>query len=122
MRKIIAAVFIFLSVISYSQWSNTFSEEGGEEMKSNPKDVDPEPGHAVAADPSQLPMATPCPGQTTTMEEDCNCNGVLDEIDPEDCGPPNPADPIPIDNYIPLLVILAAGLITYKTYGRKSLS
>lgn len=31
-------------------------------------------------------------------------------------------DPVPIDDYIPLLVIIAAGLIIYKTYHRKSLS
>ena len=122
MRKIIAAVFIFLSVISYSQWSNTFSEEGGEEMKSNPKDVDPEPGHAVAADPSQLPMATPCPGESTTREEDCDCDGILDESDPDDCNPANPSDPIPIDDYIPLLVIVAMGMIVYNTWRKKTLS
>ncbi|WP_332030204.1 hypothetical protein [Kaistella sp.] len=36
--------------------------------------------------------------------------------------PGNPGEPVPIDDYLPLLVIIAAGLITYKTYGRKSLS
>lgn len=37
--------------------------------------------------------------------------------------PPDGDDPpAPIDDYIPLLVTIAAGLITYKTYGRKSLS
>lgn len=36
--------------------------------------------------------------------------------------PGNPGeDPVPIDDYIPLLLIIAAGLIAYKTYGRKQL-
>ncbi|UFK97114.1 hypothetical protein [Kaistella faecalis] len=38
-------------------------------------------------------------------------------------GPGGPGeDPVPIDDYIPLLVIIAAVLIAYKTYHRKSLS
>lgn len=40
-------------------------------------------------------------------------------------GNPNGDDdpePVPIDDYIPLLMIVAAGMITYKTYSRKSLS
>ena len=37
-------------------------------------------------------------------------------------GPGGPGEPVPIDDYIPLLVIIAAGLIIYKTYHRKSLS
>lgn len=36
-------------------------------------------------------------------------------------GPPGDDD-LPIDDYIPLLLLIAAGLIAYKTYGRKSLS
>ncbi len=30
--------------------------------------------------------------------------------------------PVPIDDYIPVLVIVAAGMIMYTTYHRKSLS
>lgn len=39
----------------------------------------------------------------------------------EAAGPPG-GDDLPIDDYIPLLLVIAAGLIAYKTYGRKSLS
>lgn len=95
MRKIIAAVFIFLSVITYSQWSNTFSEKEGDAVKSTPKVDETEPGYA----------------------EYINQSAELD-----DENPPNPGDPIPIDDYIPLLLMVAAGLIIYKTYHRKSLS
>ena len=31
-------------------------------------------------------------------------------------------EPVPIDDYIPVLVIVAAGIIMYTTYHRKSLS
>lgn len=55
-----------------------------------------------------------------------NTDSRLDESsgkDPEVAyGPGPPGEPVPIDDYIPLLVIIAAGLIIYKTYHRKSLS
>lgn len=33
----------------------------------------------------------------------------------------NPADPIPVDDYLPLLVVAAVGIIIYKAYPRKNL-
>lgn len=34
--------------------------------------------------------------------------------------PSNPADPQPIDDYIPLLLIAAVGIIAYHTYKKKA--
>ena len=37
-------------------------------------------------------------------------------------GPGNPGDPVPIDNYIPLLIITAVGIMVYHTSQRKNIS
>ncbi|MGV8914044.1 MAG: hypothetical protein ACOH1X_01210 [Kaistella sp.] len=38
-------------------------------------------------------------------------------------GPGNPGEPVPIDDYIPLLIIAAVGIIVYKSYTKnKALS
>ena len=123
MRKIIAAVFIFLSVITYSQWSNTSFSEAETVEQASPSSSAPEPRQEQYIETEAAPAGIPCSGQSTTTAEDCDCDGILDIVDDDmDCAPPNPSDPIPIDDYIPLLLIIAVGLITYKTYGRKSLS
>ncbi len=112
MRKIIAAVFIFLSVITYSQWSNTSFSEAETVEQASPSSSAPEPRQ-------EQYIQT----EAAAAVDDCDGDGIPDSIDDDmDCAPPNPSDPIPIDDYIPLLLIIAAGLITYKTYGRKSLS
>ena len=36
-------------------------------------------------------------------------------------GPGNPGDTVPIDDYIPLLVIAAVGIIIYQTQKKKNL-
>jgi hypothetical protein len=38
-----------------------------------------------------------------------------------DSGGGNPADPLPIDNYIPLLIITAVGIIVYQTNKQKKI-
>ena len=38
-------------------------------------------------------------------------------------GPGNPAEPVPIDDYVPLLIVAAVGIIVYKSYTKnKALS
>lgn len=39
-----------------------------------------------------------------------------------DTGGGNPGDPVPIDNYIPLLIITAVGIMVYHTSQRKNIS
>ncbi|MBU8882739.1 hypothetical protein KSK37_06555 [Kaistella sp. DKR-2] len=39
--------------------------------------------------------------------------------EPSEPTPPNPGDPTPIDDYIPLLIIAAVGLIAYHTYRKR---
>lgn len=57
---------------------------------------------------------------------DANVSRNIDNVNnatlAEDDGPGDPPAPVPIDDYIPLLIMVAAGLIIYKTYHRKSLS
>lgn len=122
MRKIIAAVFIFLSVITYSQWSNTSFSEAEKVEQASPSSNAPEPRQEQYIETEAAPAGIPCSGQSTTTAEDCDCDGILDETDPDDCNPANPSDPIPIDDYIPLLLIAAMGLIVYNTYRKKTLS
>lgn len=40
----------------------------------------------------------------------------------EEGGPGNPEEPVPIDDYIPLLVMVAFGMIVYTNYRKKKLS
>lgn len=44
--------------------------------------------------------------------------------EPETAGfPGNPGEPVPIDDYIPLLIVAAVGIIVYKSYTKnKALS
>lgn len=123
MRKIIAAVFIFLSLISYSQWTNSFSKENEDAMVRTP--TQPEPAAARAAESSSAMSVTPCPGQSTTTDIDCDCDGILDgdeENEDEICGAPNPSEPVPIDDYIPVLLLVSLGMIVYHTYRKKAVN
>ena len=56
---------------------------------------------------------------------DCDNDGIPNESDPSpgcDSGGGNPSDPVPIDNYIPLLIIIAVGIMVYHTSQRKNIS
>ena len=57
-------------------------------------------------------------------EEYTDAYSDVPEKEPEIAyGPGNPgADPVPIDDYIPLLVIVAMGIIVYNTWRKKTLS
>ena len=44
------------------------------------------------------------------------------ELTQKDSGGGNPSDPVPIDNYIPLLIITAVGIMVYHTSQRKNIS
>ena len=92
MRNIIAVVFLLISVLVCSQSTNVFAD--GEQNSSNP---------------------------ASTRVYDTSDNLVATEA-AEDDGPPPPTDPVPIDDYIPLLVIVAMGMIVYNTMRKKTLS
>lgn len=47
------------------------------------------------------------PAQTSTADED---------------SPGNPADPTPVDDYIPLLLLTGVGIIVYTTYRKKQMT
>ena len=109
MRKIIAALFIFLSLFTYSQTSNRFSEEEVDEHSSSSNSA-PEPKYEQYNDTQAAPAV-----------DDCDGDGIPDADDPDECAP-NPGDPVPIDDYIPLLVMVAMGMIVYNTLRKKTLS
>ena len=92
MRNIIAVVFLLISVLVYSQSTNVFAD--GEQNSSDP---------------------------ASSRVYDSSDNLVAKEAADDD-GPPPPTDPVPIDDYIPLLLIAAMGLIVYNTYRKKTLS
>lgn len=92
MRNIIAVIFLLISVLVYSQSTNVFAN--GEQNSSDP---------------------------ASSRVYDSSDNLVATEAADDD-GPPPPTDPVPIDDYIPLLLIAAMGLIVYNTYRKKTLS
>ena len=112
MRKLIAALFIFLSLFTYSQTSNRFSDTEEVDQHSSSSNSGPEPKYEQYNDTQAAPA-----------EDDCDGDGIPDiEDDEMDCGTPNPGDPVPVDDYIPLLVLVALGMIVYNTLRKKTLS
>ena len=97
MRKILAFLFIYMSLLAIAQEQNPFAAGDDQSMMSN----------ATKENPREYPIQQyDNPNAAPALAND----------------PGNPGDPVPIDDYLPLLVIIAAGLIIYRTYGRKSLS
>lgn len=97
MRKILAALLIYLSLLGYSQGQNRFSDENDASSSLDDGYSQSRSDENGNYNPVQ-PQLAPCNNQ------DLDCDGVLDvdEEDPENpCGVPNPADPIPIDYYLP---------------------
>jgi hypothetical protein len=90
MRKILAVLLIYLSLLSYSQGQNRFAssllDDGYSQSRSDEKR-----NHN-----QERPQVAPCNNQ------DVDCDDILD-VDEENpgnpCGVHNPADPIPIDDY-----------------------
>lgn len=89
MRNIIAVVFLLLSVMVCSQSKNIFAE--GEQNSSDP---------------------------ASTRVYDTSDNLVATEAADDD-GAPNPSDPVPIDDYLPLLLITAVGIIVHAGWRNR---
>ncbi len=91
MRNLLAVLTLFLSVFMFSQeTSNRFSDE---ETQANENSTYSPSGRAI------------------------NYGDTRDDVAADDDGPPNPSDPVPIDDYIPILLITAGVMIVY--YARK---
>lgn len=90
MRNIIAVVFLLLSVMVYSQSTNIFAD--GEQNSSDP---------------------------ASTRVYDSGDNLVATEAADDDGNPPNPGDPIPIDDYLPILLITALGIIVHAGWRNR---
>lgn len=89
MRNIIAVVFLLISVLVYSQSTNVFAD--GEQNSSDP---------------------------ASTRVYDSSDNFVATEAADDD-GPPPPTDPVPIDDYLPLLLITAVGIIVHAGWRKR---
>ena len=89
MRNIIAVVFLLISVLVCSQSNNIFAD--GEQHSSD---------------------------ATSTRVYDSSDNVVAREA-AEDDGPPPPTDPVPIDDYLPVLLITAVGIIVHAGWRKR---
>lgn len=106
MRKIFAVFILLFSVFYFSQGpNNRFSEE--QEAGTSAKHYDP------TANPRTDVSIGAAPGDHTYD----NTTTGTEAGD----GPPNPSDPVPIDNYLPVLLITASGMIVYFARKRKEL-
>ncbi|MBN9313910.1 MAG: hypothetical protein BGO40_06840 [Chryseobacterium sp. 39-10] len=122
MREFFAVVVLFLSISMFSQTKNVFSAENEHEMNatsSHDQYNDPK-SNGIKQDTGFVGEASStASGCTVDGEPDCNCNGIPDSEDDDEC-PPNPADPIPINQHLPFLLLAATGIMVYVTYRRKS--
>ena len=89
MRNIIAVVFLLISVLVCSQSTNVFAD--GEQNSSDP---------------------------ASTRVYETSDNLVATEA-AEDDGPPPPTDPVPIDDYLPVLLITAVGIIVHAGWRKR---
>lgn len=66
----------------------------------------------------------PNPFAEKESESAFNKDGAVKENDKDipqkDTGGGNPGDPVPIDNYIPILILTAVGIIVYQTRKEKN--
>lgn len=109
MRKIITAFLIFLSLLAFSQTSNRFSDEEGVDQHSSSSNSVPEPRFEQYIDTQAAPATY-----------DCDGDGIPDIEDTDmDCGAPNPSDPVPIDDYLPVLLITAVGIIVHAGWRKR---
>ena len=95
MRKIRYIVFIFVSFVGYSQTGpNPFAEKESESAFNRDAVVKENDEDAPKGDPPTY-------------------DG--------DGGGGNPADPMPIDDYMPILIITAVGIILYRTMKKNAI-
>lgn len=94
MRNLLAVLSIFLSVFLYSQASsNPFSHEEGHDKE-------------IPAYGGNKTISNPIKAETAAADDD---------------GPPNPGNPVPIDQYAGLLLITAIVIILYTTHKKRKL-
>lgn len=106
MRKYFTLLYIAFSVMSFAQFSdNVFDQDRAEPEKVAPRLAEPAQAEAV---PSMVP------DDEVFKESD---GGVITSEDPEG-RPGNPGEPVPVDAYLPLLLLSAVALIFY--YQKKN--
>lgn len=107
MRKIIAFVILFISLVANAQGANPFSESEDAAINYSSESS------------SQARPAGPDNGNGGMRDlDDCDGDGIPDYQDDDSCNPANPSDPVPIDDYLPLLLITAVGMIVHAGWRK----
>lgn len=108
MRKIFAVFILLLSVFYFSQGpNNRFSDEQDAGFSNNYSQPKGNPRSDVSIGPA--------PGDHTY---DNTTTGTEDD----GSGTPNPGDPVPIDNYLPVLLLVGGGIIIFFTRKRNGVA
>lgn len=107
MRKIIAFVILFISLVVNAQGANRFSE--AEDAASN---------NAMESSSGVMTPGGPSGRDGVKTLDDCDGDGIPDDDDDDECAP-NPSDPVPIDDYLPLLLITAVGIIVHAGWRKR---
>ncbi|MCG2791929.1 MAG: hypothetical protein L6262_00070 [Weeksellaceae bacterium] len=106
MRKYFALLYVTFSVMSFAQFSdNVFDQDRAGEARPAPNLTAPAPAQTI---PTMAPV------EEVSAE---NSTGVPGPGQHEE-GPGNPGEPVPVDAYLPLLLLSAVALIFY--YQKKN--
>ena len=108
MRKIIAIIIIFISLVVNAQGANRFSE--AEDATIN---------YSTESSSQAMPAGQDNGNGGLKSLDDCDGDGTADDQDDDPCNPPNPGDPVPIDAYLPLLLVTAVGIIVHAGWRKR---
>lgn len=97
MRNILAFIFLFSSLLVYPQGHNPFADNNDQTV--------------IKTSPQEKPFEN-------SLQQYENPNAAPAEIKASD-DPGNPGDVVPIDDYLPLLLITAVGIIVHAGWRKR---